>query len=208
MLVTPITNYLQQTQALLMQQYKGPTRFNAVLAALVAQVQELETVLFDVNSGRTVFGSIGEQLDELGSLFNVFRNGLTDDEYRLFILGAIAEDNSDTTIPTILNVVLLLFRPQRALIFETFPAEIEVDLYVIGLQENLWPLVYPMIQASLGGGIKLGSVVTGDLDTPFRFSDANTGAVIPGTSLGFSDALNPGAGGGLLGDVIYNNVGS
>lgn len=207
MLITQITDYLAQTKALLMQQYKGSARLNAVIAAIVAQIQELEVQLFAVDAGRTLFGSVGQQLDNLGTLFNVARNGLTDDEYRLFILGAIAEDNSDTTINTIVNVTLLLFRPQRALLFETFPAEIELDLSVISLAQNLWPLVYPMIQSSLGGGIKLGSVVNADLDNAFRFSDTS-GVVTPGTGGGFADATNPGAGGGLLGDVIYNNVGA
>lgn len=208
MLITEITDYLAQTQALEMQQYKGTPRFNAIIAAIVAQCQFLETQLFAVNSGRTLYGSVGEQLDELGTLFDVARNGLTDDEYRLFIIGAIAEQNSNTTIQTILNVTLLLFRPQVVLLFETFPAEIELDLYVVGLETDLWHLVYPMIQKSLGGGIKLGSVVTGDLTSPFRFSDALAGTIPPGASQGFSDALNPGAGGGLLGNVIFTNAGA
>lgn len=208
MLIIPITDYLTQTQALEMQQYKGSARFNVVIAAIVEQVQEFETQIFAVNDGRTLYGSVGQQLDNLGTLFNVARNGLSDDEYRLFLIGAIAEDNSDTTIETILDVALLLFRPQRALLFETFPAEIVIDLYVIALRVDLWPLVFPMIQKSLGGGIKLGSVVTADLTSPFRFSDAPGASVPPGATVGFADSMNPGAGGGLLGDVIYSNVGA
>lgn len=205
MLVTEITNYQQQTVELLLQQYKSPVRFNALLAALIAQIQQLEYAIFSLNAGRTLAGSVGQQLDNLGTLFNVSRNGLTDDQYRVFIQGAITEDNSDTTITTILNAAVLLFQPHSVLLFENFPAEIELDVSGITLPSNLWPLVFPILQASLGGGINLGSVIETDETNAFRFTDTS-GALSPGTGGGFADATNSSAGGGLLGNVLYSGV--
>lgn len=111
MIVSIINNHVQQALARLLQQYQGQPRMASIITALVQQIQNLENAIYPLDVGRQIYqgSAYGAQLDALGTLIGLSRNGLTDSEYLIFLLGTIAEDNSDTTQRTILNIVQTLF---------------------------------------------------------------------------------------------------
>lgn len=205
MLAPYIPNHVAQALADLLQQYKGKPRIVGILTALVQQIQDLEDGIYPLNDGRQLANAVGVQLDGIGEIVGLKRNGLDDDTYRIFIIGTIAKNFSDGTIPVIRTILILLFDAQYLLIFETYPAEIQVQFADSTRDPSLFPLISNLVQQALGAGIKLGSVTEFDVDNPFRF------LMLPGQmgpqGGGFGDANDPSVG-GKFGGVIYVNTGS
>lgn len=210
MLITPITDQVAQALKRLLTQYQQQPRITALITALVQQLQELDDAGFPVNDGRqlwngTTYPAVGAQLDGIGELVGIQRNGLSDAEYLIFILGTIAENFSDTTITTITNIVQIFFQPLQLLSFENFPAEVAFQVAGSNLDPSLFVTVADAIQASLGAGIRLGYISTFSNTNAFKLGSALPFPILTG-SAGFGDATSPGTGGELAG-VIYNNSG-
>lgn len=200
-----IPNHVEVALSQLLQQYKGKKRIEDVLSTIVEQIQDLEDGIYPLNAGRQLALAVGVQLDGLGEIIGLKRNGLDDDTYRVFLIGTIAKNYSDGTIPVIRTILALLYAAQFTLIFETFPAEIEVQFAGSTRDPSLYAFIATLVQQALGAGIKLGSVTQFDLTNPFRFLMV-TGQTGP-QGEGFGDALSPGAG-GQLGNAIFTNIGS
>lgn len=174
MLITEITDHLQQGLQKLMGQYQGKKYVVGILTAFLNQVQALETAFFPLDAGRQLLTAIGAQLDGMGELINLKRNGLPDNEYLLFILGTIAEDYSDGTITTLSGIVNTLFTPSLLLSYETFPAEREfavggselVNLF--GEDSTTVQQAIAIVQNSISGGVRLGSFTISDGTNAFR----------------------------------------
>lgn len=206
MLVTQITNHVQAGLARLLQQYQGLPLLTGFLTAFLQQMQDLENGLFPLDAGRQLFNgtsypAVGLQLDNLGTLVGISRNGLSDAEYLLFILGTIAENNSDSTINSFLNVVNFIFNPDFALIYQMGMAEINLEVAGSPLSPALYNVAGNIIQNTLGAGIDLGFIATFNETNAFRFGDIN-GHISPGTGAGFGDLSNPLIG-GLWATLIY-----
>jgi hypothetical protein len=171
--ITQITDHVQQALNRLLYQYKGKANIAALLTALVEPIQELEDAIFDVNSGRQFFNgsaypASGAQLDGIGAIVGVARNGLEDAEYLVFIIGTIVVNNSDGTIPTLLNVVNIFFEPDLFLAFDMYPAEFNVELAGSTLDPTLYDTAARFIQQALGASIGLGFIATMDETNAFR----------------------------------------
>lgn len=210
MLVTEITNHVQQALQRLLTQYQLQPRIAAVITALVEQIQDLENGIYPINEGRqlwngTTYPAVGAQLDGIGELVGIARNGLTDAEYLIFILGTIAENFSDTTINTITTIVSIFFRPTQLMAFEHFPAEMDFEVAGGPLDPSLYLTVALAIQASMGAGIKLGYIATFSETTAFKYDSALPFPMLTNNA-GYGDATAPGPGGEYAG-VIYNNAG-
>jgi hypothetical protein len=227
MLITQISDHVKAAIKRLMSQYRdlNPQYFlplssdNSILpvsgismlvAVFANEIQNLENVGFDVNNERlfyngTTFPAQGAQLDGIGALVGIGRNGLNDAEYLIFIIAKIAENFSDGTIPAIGNIVSLLFETQIFNFFEMFPAEIDLQIPDTSpLDPALYGAVAGIIQASLGAGIGLGSIVVYDATNPFEFGDA---LAAPAFTNGFGD-VNDASVGGEFASVVYNNPGA
>lgn len=188
MLATKITNHTAQAQARLMYQYQGQPRIEGLLKAFVDQIQDLEDVIFSLDDGQSVLGSIGKQLDGIGQIVGIERNGLDDTSYLLFILGKIGENTSDTTITKVHDIYALLLNSNIVQVQDLPPAE--VGLSGGGsIDPSLSAIVHALIQGSLGAGIDLGFLVTFDPEEAFAFDGS------AGTALGFGDVNDPLAGG-------------
>jgi hypothetical protein len=185
MLAPIIDNHVQQALNRLLQQYKGKPRIAALFTALVNQIQDLEDAVYSLNEGRSVYGSVGEQLDLLGTLVGIRRNGLSDDQYRLFILGKIGENTSDTTSDKIAAIYGILLGGAIVQEQDLYPAG--VGLLAGGdIDESLWQTVWSMVQLSLGAGIRLEFLGLYNPENPFSFDEDGDG---------FGDALDLDAGG-------------
>jgi hypothetical protein len=184
----------------------------AILATQVDEAQELEDAIYALDHGRQFFDGVtfpasGAQLDGIGELVGIARNGLTDAEYLIFILGTIAENNSDTTVAAIVNIASLLFQVTVGLLaYEMPPAEFNLQFPdTTPLQAYLWPVAANIIHNALGAGISLGFISLYPAATPtspFRFSSVST----PSPGGGFSSIAQPTVGGGFARN-IYHSVG-
>ena len=111
----------------LLWQYDDKPRLRAFLSALLARVQSTELVAYAAMAGRGIYSAIGAQLDVLGKIVGQARGELTDDEYRLMILGRILVNRSSGTIPELVDLLELLGVDAGALI-DTYPVEVRVDV--------------------------------------------------------------------------------
>jgi hypothetical protein len=199
MITTQITDHVQQALARLLQQYRGRTLVTGLYTSLVDQIQDLENALFALDAGRQIWNgtgspAIGEQLDQLGTIIGIGRNGLSDAEYLLFLFGKIAENFSDTTIPTILNVVAYVFQAESVSLVELFPAGIGLGVIGSPIPESLYQVAAGLIQAALGAGIQLVFTAASPSTNVFRMY-----APGEGEENGFGDINNPAIGGGFIG---------
>lgn len=226
MLATEITTHIADALARMLQQYKAippqfnlpitsvpnttipVSRFSSLIVVNADQFQDLENATFSLDAGRqlfngTIYPAVGAQLDGIGELVGISRNGLIDAEYLVFILGTIAENYSDTTIAAVTNVVTLLFQVSTVISLEFFPAEMAFELPKSSpLQAFLYPIVSNIVQKTLGAGIGLGFLALYPT-LPFQFTYVGG----PKVGGGFGSTLDPSAGGGFAGN-IYNNFGA
>jgi hypothetical protein len=226
MLATKILTHVIDALNRRMQQYKAiPAQYTlslpntgtdievshhgAIIAILADGVQALENAIFDLDHKRQLFDgstfpAIGAQLDGIGELVGIARNGLPDADYLVFILGTIAKNTSDTTITAVVNITSLLFQVPTIISFELFPAEMAFQIPDNSpLDVRLFSVVANIIQSALGAGIGLGFISTFPSDAAFRFT--SVGALPIGA--GFGDLNDPDIGGGFAGN-IYNNPGA
>ena len=199
MLVTQIDSHVADALNRLLEQYKGRPGIAGLYSSIVEQIQLLENSIFALDAGRQLWNgtdtpAIGAQLDTIGLIVGISRNGLSDAEYLLFIFGKIASNFSDTTVPTILNVIGYLFQAPTVLIQEVYPAGILVEVIGSPLDPSLYPIAVSLVQAALGAGIQLVFIAASPQTDVFRFYAAGET-----TQNGFGDLTNPSIGGGFIG---------
>jgi hypothetical protein len=78
-----------EAAANVLSQYPDSVRLLAFLDAFVDQAQSLEELSQDILVMRSVYTAEGVQLDTLGDIVGLERGELSDDAYRIFILGKI-----------------------------------------------------------------------------------------------------------------------
>lgn len=206
MLAQRITTHIRDALARFLQEYKAiPQQFTlpllsqptpidvsilgAVVASLTDQIQLLENAIFALDESRqlfngTTFPAMGAQLDGIGTLVGISRNGLSDAEYLIFILGQIAANTSDTTIDTMTTIASLLFQVTTLLAFDMPPSEFNFQIPDDSpLQESLYLVVANILHNAMGAGIGLGFISLFNEDG-FRFTTVG-GPQIGG---GFSSA--------------------
>lgn len=200
MLAPLINNHVQQALARLLQQYKQRPLLAALITSLVVQIQDLENAIFALDAGRQLWNgtntpAVGMQLDEIGTIVGISRNGLDDATYLLFIFGKIAENFSDTTTSTILNVIGYVFQAQQVIVQDIYPAGISVQVIGTPISPSLYLTAANLVQQSLGAGINLVFVGGSPSQNVFRFD----GPGIVGAINGYSDLNNPSIGGDFVG---------
>lgn len=175
MLITQITDHVQAALDRLLQQYHGKPNIAAVITALVDPIQDLEDAIFGVAAGTlfyngTTYPAAGTQLDNIGTIVGIQRNGLTDAEYLIFIIGQIVINNSDGSIPVMLNAANIFFDPALLLAFDMYPAEFNLEIAGSTLDSDFYTTVATKLQQALGAGIGLGFMATFDETNAFRCS--------------------------------------
>lgn len=212
MIAPQITNHVDAALARLIQQYRGLPRLASIITSLVDQIQDLEDGLFPIDADRqffngTTFPATNAQLDGIAELVGIQRNGKTDALLLVFIIGTIAENFSDTTMETMITILLNFFMPSVLITRDMYPAELNIEMAGIALDESLWASIFPILQKSVGAGIGVGFISTFDETDGFVMGDDNGN----GVGLGFSNddgAGNPTGPGGLFANDIYVNSGA
>jgi hypothetical protein len=208
-IATQINNHVQQALNRLLQQYQGLPNITGLLTALVTQIQDIENGLYPVDQYRQLAYAFGIQLDNLGTIIGIPRNGLPDSEYFVLLLGEIAQNNSDTTAPTMLNIVQTLFQASNVFIKQpqssgshpldpVKPAWVAFGVGGATTPSTLYGVVEQIIENSIGAAISLVYIATYDANYGFAFAGDNGGG-------GFSDLNNPLPTDGLWASLIFNN---
>lgn len=168
--------YVERALGLLAFQFRDKPNIKAMVAALAEQVEGLEDALLDVYATRNLETAQGTQLDVLGRVVGLERQGLTDEEYRLHLRAKILLNRSSGTPGEIFDVFSLLMSDVGTLpvLSEQFPA-------AFVLQLDGYPLAYAVLFAQFLRQAKAAGVLaqmayqeTADADT-FDFFENSTG---------------------------------
>jgi len=211
MTVAYIADHIAQAQGRLITQYQGQANIEALVAGLASRTQVLEDALQTIAKGRFLFGDAasGAQLDAIGALIGIARNGLEDSVYRILIRGKIATNTSRGTLADIVTITAALF--QASAVYVTTPnapgharqqAYAEISLAVADPKTDLalLPLLLRIIRASLPAGVVLVSL------SAFESTDAQALACEgPQPWVGFLSA-GPDDPGGLLADILFQQT--
>ena len=109
-LVQIADSYSDTMRPKLMEQYKPgqAPKLNQLLEAVGAQKDDLEAALFGIRSGMYLATAIGAQLDMIGAIFKVGRNGFDDATYRMAIQ-KVASMRSFATPEDIISVLKVIY---------------------------------------------------------------------------------------------------
>jgi hypothetical protein len=190
-----ISTHVSDGLGRLAEQYKNRPLIKAIHSSNYEQIQLLEDAIFEIDAGRQLWNgtsspAVGQQLDNLGVIVGISRNGLPDSQYLLFLFGQIAQNFSDTSLSDIGTVVGYLFQADLIIIEELPPAGILVEAYGSNIPKSLFSLAKNLVKGAMGGGVELVFASANNNLGNFRFSGARTNA-----SNGFSSVNNPSQGG-------------
>ncbi len=225
MLATRIDDHVSQALNRLLQQYRRPL-IQGLITCFVQQVQVLEDALYSLNAGRQLYNgnAVGAQLDGIGELAGVKRNGLEDPEYLVVILGTIAENNSDTTASVMLNIVQTVFEAATVFIKDpnsnlgsSMPAQVAFGVGSPQFPASLYPIIEQIIQSSVGAAIAVSYLSSFDAAGCFAMAGPQSWtkqlppSFTPSPSSpwpygfgAYSYAPNPSIGGGYA-DLVYKD---
>ncbi len=152
-------NQIESGKDKLLADLKGRPNIEGILTSYLEQVQETQETYEQMLDERSVYTAIGVQLDTVGALVGESRQYRTDEVYRAAILTRIVINNCDGTIPSIIQIIKLLYPEATSVKFwEHFPASINFLLlqtindrqaYLLNGINNYWQISQDIV-ISLG----------------------------------------------------------
>ncbi len=100
--------HIDEANALLPEQFKNSENLKAFIATMINRVQEADNMLFDLWQSRWIDNATGVQLDGLGAIIGVARDGYDDATYKIRIRARIQSNVSNGTADDVLRVAALL----------------------------------------------------------------------------------------------------
>lgn len=195
MSVERITDHVARRLARLATIYRNSASHRGVLTALTKQVQALEDAAFGLLVLRSINDATAAQLDEIGRILNVEREGRTDAELRLRLRAQVLVNSRSGEYNTLL-LVLRLLSPSNAVVSltEYFPAA--VVAHVDGVALDNAGEVASLLRLAKAAGVNMQLVYQDTVDANV-FTLTDTSQVGPGSGLG--DSSNSSVGGSLAG---------
>lgn len=185
-----ITNYVDRTKALFLQQYKGKTKFEQWQQISSELTQELEQAFCDMLDLRTLDTATGTLLDEIGEIVQQPRLGFGDDFYRSLLKAKIGENTSQGDIEKVIEIAKFLTTATQVHLQELFPAAFSISVNA-PIDPTLINFLYERLNRVDSAGVRLEALICYDDDEAFAFDGE------PGPALGFGDSTNSATGGQL-----------
>ena len=181
--VPAITTVVTDGVSLLARQFAGQPRIEALLAALLQQVQDLETAAYSVYT-LSLATATDAQLDQFGDLLGVPRGSLSDSNYRIVLQGAAIAIASSGTVADLWRIADIVFKDVDFEIHEYSIASVVIDPErTIAMGPTL---ALSIIARAKAAGVRLLLVdPRGDASGHFRFSE--TSETVTDSSRGLSD---------------------
>lgn len=163
--------------------------FELLVRAYVAELQALDTAATDLLTDTTLDGAEGVQLDGLGQIIGIERQGLDDDDYRSLLRAQIRVNTSGGTIDQLNEIIRLATNSTIAdanfTLTESFPADFKVD-YTEILPAGTGPIAAEAMYGGKAAGVH-GVFEFHDTEPVFAFdgaggSDFGTATSLPGNS--------------------------
>jgi hypothetical protein len=91
-----ITDYNSRVLSLIIEQFKEKETVKGIPRAMNIQANDLEEALFEIRDNYWITTAVGVQLDVIGHILNIPRDGRADEEYRTFLLSRVGASFSGT----------------------------------------------------------------------------------------------------------------
>jgi hypothetical protein len=111
MAIVHITDHADRAEGRLVAQYKGKPNMVAAVRIFATELQAAEDALFGLLAGRALASAEGVQLDGLGRLAGIKRDGRDDDTYQLYISVERLLNRSSAGYEELLKIFGLLAAP-------------------------------------------------------------------------------------------------
>lgn len=190
--VTQITTHTTDGLNRLLTQYQGKPKLEAIIRALIDQIQDAEDGTYSLYGRLDIDNSSGQQLDNIGTIVGRGRGDLTDAKYRIKLYFQIGKNTSQGAAEKITSLMKLLtgaaFVHNQNLGNAEIMLGVDADIAADDVDD-----FYQEMQDVVAGGVRLNYIICYDNGDAFAFDGTNTNA----PAKGFGDTGDAGAGGKL-----------
>lgn len=128
MTLTHQTDQKAQAIALLLQQFKDKAFVTAFLSSFTEQVQAIEDMLYDLLTERSLDASTGAQLDGIGRILSLVRDGRNDADYRGALRIQILILKNSGLVNEIHAIVIGLMADTYFYVMREGPESVDIDV--------------------------------------------------------------------------------
>lgn len=127
---TYITDYEERGIARLPGYQQTAANWDSLLRALLSEAQAVEDALEQLENERYLSVAIGQQLDDIGTILDLAREGRSDDDYRFALQGRASSLAGSGEGDLLIDGYLFLTQGSRVIISEFRPATAELTSFV------------------------------------------------------------------------------
>lgn len=131
-----VSNRVDRAKSFLLAQFRDKPNILAIVESLVEEIQEFENGIIALQDARTLNGSFGVWLDEIGKRNGVSRGSYNDNDYKNAIKLAMSRRYSSGQVDNILRIVELLTNDNEVYMRNDYPYLLELTGYFFCLADS------------------------------------------------------------------------